>query len=203
MIARRKVTASGPRGERGEYSARIVEAARAEFGTHGWSGTTIRGIARAAAVDPALVYHYFGSKRGLLDASIQLPDEWLQGIRAGWNEPAERLGEVMVRLTVRNWADPRFQPTLRAIALTAAIEPASQVRLQGVVRGILMRPAEPGVDEDERLRRSALAASQLLGFVMMKYVWQIEPIASMGEEDAVAFLAPTVQGYLDGSVGAG
>lgn len=194
------MTASGPRGERGEFSARILDAARASFGTHGWSGTSIRGIARDAEVDPALVYHYFGSKRALLDAAIQLPPEWLEGIRAGWNAPADQLGEVMVRLTMRNWADPRFQPILRTIALTAALEPASQGRLQGIVRGILMRPAEPGVDEEERLRRSALAASQLLGFVMMKYVWQIEPIASMSEDETVAFLAPTVQGYLDGRV---
>lgn len=198
MIARQTAPAPGPRGERGEYSARILDAARGEFGTHGWSGTTIRGIARAADVDPALVYHYFGSKRQLLDAAIQLPQEWLDGIRAGWNAPAEQLGEVMVRQTIRNWSEPRFHPILRTIALTAALEPASKERLQGIVRGILMRPADPGVDEAERLRRSALAASQLLGFVMMKYVWQIEPVASMGEDEAVVFLAPTVQRYLDG-----
>lgn len=198
MIARQTAPAPGPRGERGEYSARILDAARGEFGTYGWSGTTIRGIARAADVDPALVYHYFGSKRQLLDAAIQLPQEWLDGIRAGWNAPAEQLGEVMVRQTIRNWSEPRFHPILRTIALTAALEPASKERLQGIVRGILMRPADPGVDEAERLRRSALAASQLLGFVMMKYVWQIEPVASMGEDEAVVFLAPTVQRYLDG-----
>jgi AcrR family transcriptional regulator len=202
MRARQKDSTPGPRGERGEYSARILDAARIEFGTHGWSGTTIRGIARAADVDPALVYHYFGSKRNLLGAAIELPHEWLEGIRAGWNAPADQLGEVMVRLTMRNWAEPRFRPILRAIALTAAIEPASKDRLQSLVRGILMRPADPGVDDAERIRRSALAASQLLGFVMMKYVWQIEPVASMDEGEAVVFLAPTVQRYLDGSGGA-
>ena len=40
-------------------SARIVAAARDEFAEHGWAGTTIRAVARAADVDPALVYHYF------------------------------------------------------------------------------------------------------------------------------------------------
>lgn len=201
MIATRREHSPGPRGERGEYSARILDAARAEFGTHGWSGTTIRGIARGADVDPALVYHYFRTKRELLQEATQLPQEWLAGIRTSWNAPAHQLGDALVRITVRNWEDERFGPILRAIALTAAIEPASKERLQGIVRGILMRPAEPGVDESARLHRSALAASQLLGFVMMKYVWRVEPVASMDEDAAATYLGPIVQRHLDGRVG--
>jgi AcrR family transcriptional regulator len=41
-------------------SARILSAAREEFARDGWAGTTIRAVARAADVDPVLVYHYFG-----------------------------------------------------------------------------------------------------------------------------------------------
>jgi hypothetical protein len=47
----------GPRDERGVLAARIVAAAREEFAEHGWAGTTLRAVARAADVDPALVYH--------------------------------------------------------------------------------------------------------------------------------------------------
>lgn len=45
--------------------ARIRDAAMGLFPTHGFSGTTVREIAKAAGVSPALVLHHFGSKDGL------------------------------------------------------------------------------------------------------------------------------------------
>lgn len=54
-----------PRGRRpaGEDArAQIVEAARAELAAKGYDGTSLRGVARAAGVDPALVHHYFDGK---------------------------------------------------------------------------------------------------------------------------------------------
>ena len=81
----------GPRDERGVLSARIVEAARDEFADHGWAGATIRAVARAADVDPALVYHYFGSKEGLLDAATNPPQTWLDSVAEVWTAPSTGL----------------------------------------------------------------------------------------------------------------
>ncbi|WP_242894581.1 TetR/AcrR family transcriptional regulator [Actinomadura litoris] len=47
---------------------RIRDAALEQFAEHGERGATIRGIARAAEVSPALVQHYFGTKEGLRQA---------------------------------------------------------------------------------------------------------------------------------------
>ncbi len=49
-------------------TARIRDAAIAEFGTHGMQRATIRGIAQCAGVSPGLVLHHFGSKDGLREA---------------------------------------------------------------------------------------------------------------------------------------
>ncbi|WP_232002321.1 helix-turn-helix domain-containing protein, partial [Mycobacterium sp. 1482292.6] len=76
----KRSTTPGPRDERGVLAGRIVAAARVEFAEHGWAGTTIRAIARAADVDPALVYHYFGSKEKLLDAATNPPQKWLDDV---------------------------------------------------------------------------------------------------------------------------
>ena len=51
--------------QREQTRARIAEHAATLFSMHGFDRTSIREIARSAAVDPALVLHYFGSKRGL------------------------------------------------------------------------------------------------------------------------------------------
>ena len=49
-------------------TARIRDAAIAEFGTRGMQRATVRGIAETAGVSPGLVLHHFGSKDGLRDA---------------------------------------------------------------------------------------------------------------------------------------
>ena len=50
----------------------IIDAARHEFVSGGYADTTIRSVARAAEVDPALVYHYFGDKAQLFAATLDL-----------------------------------------------------------------------------------------------------------------------------------
>lgn len=48
--------------------ARIRDAAMLQFAEHGVKGATIRGIAKAAGVSPALVQHHFGTKEALRQA---------------------------------------------------------------------------------------------------------------------------------------
>jgi AcrR family transcriptional regulator len=46
----------------------ILRAATREFGTHGFRGASIRGIANAAGVSAGLVQHHFGTKNSLRKA---------------------------------------------------------------------------------------------------------------------------------------
>lgn len=48
--------------------ARIRDSAIVYIGRHGWRAATVRAIAGAAGVSPALVIHHFGSKDGLREA---------------------------------------------------------------------------------------------------------------------------------------
>ena len=54
------------------------------------------------------------------------------------------------------------------------------------------------LDADERLLRASLIATQVVGLVMMRWLWEIEPLASLPDDDVVALLAPTIQRYLTG-----
>jgi AcrR family transcriptional regulator len=66
--------ASGPEGARSRTrdaeatKARILEAATAEFATHGIAGARVDRIAAAAGANKSLIYAYFDSKDGLFDA---------------------------------------------------------------------------------------------------------------------------------------
>jgi AcrR family transcriptional regulator len=193
-------TTPGPRDERGVLAARIVGAARTEFAEQGWAGTTIRAVARAADVDPALVYHYFGSKGGLLDAATNPPQKWLESVAKVWTSPIDELGAALIRLLLTSWADDEIGPTLRAILQTAAHEPSTREKLRRVVEGSLMGVSQLGVDERDRLIRSGLISSQMMGFGLMRYVWKIEPVASMTDDEAIAAIAPNLQRYVNGDL---
>jgi AcrR family transcriptional regulator len=196
----KKPTTPGPRDERGVLAARIVAASRDEFAEHGWAGTTIRAVARTADVDPALVYHYFGSKEGLLDAATNPPQKWLENVAKVWTTPVDQLGAALITLLLASWADDEIGPTLRAILQTAAHEPSTREKLGRVVAGSLMGVSELGGDERDRLIRSGLISSQMMGFALMRYVWKVEPIASMADDEAIAAIAPNLQHYVSGDL---
>ncbi len=194
-------TTPGPRDERGVLASRILVAARVAFAETGWAGTTIRAVARAADVDPALVYHYFRSKDGLLDAATTPPQKWLDRVAQTWSSPVAELGSALLRLMLDSWADDETGPVLRAILQTAAHEATTREKLRQTVEGSLMGVSHLGADEHDRLVRSGLISSQIMGLAMMRYVWGIEPIASMSDEEIIAAVAPNLQHYIEGDLG--
>jgi AcrR family transcriptional regulator len=196
-----KAAAHGPRDDRGVLAARILREARASFAEHGYAGTTVRAVARTADVDPALVYHYYGSKEGLLDAATTPPQSFLDQVTAAWQTPKDELGEQLVRRMLRNWEDPGHGPVLRAVLQIAGNEPATREKLRIIIERSMMGPSAQVLDESERLERSGLVASQLMGLAFMRYIWKIEPIATMAEDDLVTAIAPTIQRYLEGDIG--
>jgi TetR/AcrR family transcriptional regulator len=49
----------------------LLQAGESAFARHGFEGATLRRIAAAAGVDPALAAHHFGSKEALWEAVIE------------------------------------------------------------------------------------------------------------------------------------
>ena len=60
--------------------------------------------------------------------------------------------------------------------------------------------SELGGDERDRLIRSGLISSQMMGFALMRYVWKIEPIASMTDDEVIAAITPNLQHYVSGDL---
>jgi AcrR family transcriptional regulator len=190
----------GPRDEKGVLAARILAAARDSFAEHGLAGTTVRAIARSADVDPALVYHYYGSKQGLLDACTTPPAEFLEGVAAIWAAPRRELGVKLVTNLVKTWGDERISPIIRSILLIAEHDPGTKEKLRLVIESSLMGPALQELDESERAIRAGLVSTQLMGLAFVRYVWKVDPIASMSDDEIVAAVAPNVQLFIDGNI---
>lgn len=174
----------------------IVEAARREFGAHGYDRTSMRAVARAAGVDPALIHHYFESKEDLLLSAMEVPFDPREVLGAVVDGPQDQIGERLVRAMLGQWDDPQRQRRLLTIVRTAiASEAASHLLRDGLLRMILDQIAAiPGIDDARR--RGNLVASQLVGLLMTRYVVGIEPLASMPADEVVARIGPTVQRYL-------
>lgn len=83
---------------------------------------------------------------------------------------------------------------------TAAHEATTREKLRRVVEASLIGVSQLGVDERDRKVRSGLISSQIMGLAMMRYIWKIEPLASMSDDELVAAIAPNLQRYIEGEI---
>lgn len=174
----------------------ILAAARAEFGSRGYDGTTLRGIARAAGVDPRLVHHYFSGKEEVFVAALDFPARPHDIVAAVLGPGPDGVGERLIRTVLRIWEQPGTRDRLAAL-LSAAVANEAGARLvrEFVTREILARVAAELSVPDPELRAS-LAASHMVGIGLARYVVRVEPLASADVEDVVRLVAPTLQRYL-------
>jgi AcrR family transcriptional regulator len=173
----------------------ILAAARVLFGERGYDKASIRAIAAAAGVDPALVHHFFGAKEDLFAAAMEFPvdpETILPLILAG---PRAEIGERLVRTFLRFWSDPRLRPQFVGIIRSATTSETGATLLRDFVTSQLFARVA-AVLEVPGLNLNA-AAAQLVGVVMFRYVLEMEPMASASDDELVALLAPTIQRYLD------
>ncbi|MFI8995933.1 TetR family transcriptional regulator [Streptomyces sp. NPDC053542] len=175
---------------------RILAAARTEFAERGYDKASIRGIARTAGVDPALVHHYFGTKEQVFGAAIEVTFEPALHLPDLLAHGADGIGERFARYFLGIWENPATRAPLIAVIRSAMTHETAAKVLRGfVLRRMLERVAAELAVPEPRLR-AELAASQLVGIAMLRYVVQVEPLASADPEDIVRMVAPTLQRYL-------
>jgi AcrR family transcriptional regulator len=184
-------TESGPGARQ-----RILEAARTEFAERGYDKTTVRGIAKAAGVDPALVHHYFGTKDEVFAAAIEVTFEPAVDLPAVLGPGPVGVGERLARFFIGVWENPATRAPLLAIMRSALTHEAAAKVLRGfLLRRLLERVAAELAVPNPKFR-AELAASHMIGIAILRYVIKVEPLASADPEEIVAMVAPTLQRYL-------
>ena len=177
-----------------------MASARELFAAHGYNGASVRQIATAAGVDPALIHHYFGTKEKLFRAVLEIPvapDELIPQI---FSADPEDVPERLVRTFLEVWEDPVTGPAMVGFLRTVVSSEASSrlarefflVRIVPTVAGEL----GAGVDEEEAPLRVSLVASQLFGLALTRYVLRLDALAAVDVEGVVRAVAPTVERYL-------
>ncbi|MFE3138805.1 TetR family transcriptional regulator [Streptomyces scopuliridis] len=187
----RKAADTGPSAQQ-----KILDAARTEFAERGYDKTSIRGIAKAAGVDPALVHHYFGTKDEVFAAAIEVSFEPALMVPALLAGGPDGIGERLARYFIGVWENPVTRAPLLAIIRSALThEAAAKVLRTFVLRRLLERVAED-LDVPDPTFRAELAASHMLGIAFLRYVIKAEPLASADTEQIITMVAPTLQRYL-------
>jgi AcrR family transcriptional regulator len=172
--------------------AAIVAAAREQFAAAGYQAATIRSIAAAAGIDPAMVMRYFGNKEGLFAAAaefdLRMPD--LGAL------PRSAVGAALVEHFMNRWEGDE---TLTALLRTAVTHEAAAERMQAIfatqVAPLVARLR--GGSRNVAAARAGLIASQILGLALCRYVLKLPPVVNLGRAEIVRRVGQTVQRYLD------
>jgi AcrR family transcriptional regulator len=152
-----------------ETRTHILEAAAAIFARDGFAGAHVAEIAEEAGANVALIYRYFGSKEGLLDALLeglsQAGRERRHDLFEG--EPLPSTAEQLDQLARRDWEVLRPYRDILKIALFESIkgEDPETSLMRVFDEGVLSRFPHAAVEsQDDRAVQLKLAAF-FFGFI--------------------------------------
>lgn len=173
--------------------AAILDAARQLFAQGGYERTTIRKIAIAARIDPAMVMRYFGSKDSLFAAAsafdLDLPDLSRVSRR--------RIGDVLVRHFLSQWEGAEANRGLRILLRAAPSNEEAAGRMREIFAGQLVPVIDRIDPSGDAHRRAGLIATQVLGLALCRYVLALPPVVALEADDLVRLIAPSIQRYID------
>ncbi|GAA3012254.1 TetR/AcrR family transcriptional regulator [Kitasatospora sp. NPDC127116] len=177
---------NGPARSRAERrrnsERRILEAARRIFGELGYERTTMRTVAKAAEVDPALIMQYFGSKEGLFRQVVRIDTESMD---ADATEPLSEL--LLAGLGVKLAGMPATSLTMLRSMLT---HPEAASEMRAVFGQQIKQIAAVLPDDEDADLRAALLITAHLGVVIGRHLLELDPLRDASPEKIVDLLQP-------------
>ena len=101
-------------------------------------------------------------------------------------------------LAVETWGRDAHRNLILTVLRAATVEPEAAALLRQFVQHDLFPPLLRRLKSSQPEVRGNLASSQVIGLGMARYVLGLEPLASMSDDEVVAWVGPTLQRYLTG-----
>lgn len=167
------------------------------FATQGYDSTSLRAIARAADVDPALVHHYFDSKAQLYCQAVLTIDVDAEAcVAAILDGPDDRVGVRAARVILSELEEPdRLACYLDHSPVGPRPSAESRSLHEFLAREVFSRVACHFGHPNAALR-GQVAASTVLGVVLMRHVVQLPLLASASPRSLGVPLGRALQQYL-------
>ncbi|ALG09234.1 TetR/AcrR family transcriptional regulator [Kibdelosporangium phytohabitans] len=176
---------------------RILDTARSLFRQHGYGGTTVRAVAAAAGVDPAMVFYFFGTKQGLFAAAVDISAELPPAVEEIFAGGLDGIGDRIIRTLVENM-DKSDRAPLATLTRSAPTHNQSEALLREFIDREISGRLRALLDTPDAEMRVAMVNVQLLGIAVARYIVRIEPVASSSTGELVARFGALVQHCLTG-----
>ena len=197
-------SADGAKGSKGRATReRILAAAWQAFANGGYAAVSVRSIVSQAGGDHSLVHHYFGTKKDLFLAAMDVPFDPMEHMGGALEKLSdgtlEDLGEAVVRGILAVFASPHGRDYVAV--MRARMAPGGPVEsvagflteeVYSLAAWLLDDPPGTGA------LRTDLVASQVIGLIVARYVLRLQPLADLDDEQVVAHYAPVLQRYMTG-----
>ncbi|WP_059012157.1 TetR/AcrR family transcriptional regulator [Streptomyces specialis] len=186
---------SGPPGltraeRRRRTQERILDAARDLFAQQGFERTTIRAVAAAAGVDPALVMQYYGSKRELFARAAQVPDPLVPAA----TRDADQIVEALLA-TLGGKLDGLPATTVAMLRSMLTHPEAGQIARETFGRQVAEITAVlPGPHADVR---AALLICVAVGVTIGHQMLGVEALRDLPPRDITELLRPALQALIN------
>lgn len=172
--------------------AEILVAAQRLFAERGYDGTTIRDVAAAASIDPAMVIRYFRNKDELFaraaTINLKLPD--LRAIAP------DAIGDTLIRHFLELWEGPDAGKGMAILLRSATSNDFAAQKVREVFAAQVGRTIAAVGNRATAARRAGLVASQLLGLALCRYILKIPPVVALSRDEIIAHVGATLQRYV-------
>lgn len=171
----------------------ILDAARELFAREGFERTTIRAVASAAGVDPALVMQHYGSKEQLFAAATRWSNEHSSMLAA----TSDSLARAAIEDLLAHFGSDEQGDAAIALMRNCLTHPTALAAMRDEVM-CDRKAAVAGLLEGEDVElRAGLFAAVMVGLGMTRYLIQLEPVASAAPEDLHRLLEPVLRALID------
>ncbi|MEM1360499.1 MAG: TetR family transcriptional regulator [Pseudomonadota bacterium] len=148
---------------------KLLFAGKRLFWTRGFSNVTVRDIARESSADIALISRYFGSKRGLFDATMDL----LPALDAADFDGPEHLIDCLVKMFIEKPRLPNEPSEINMIIANAGDFEVGAV-VHDLYRQKWQAPIEQIMGDPGR---AAVLSAALFGLMVAEKAMQLKGIA--------------------------
>jgi AcrR family transcriptional regulator len=174
----------------------ILAAARRGFAARGYDATSLRSIATAANVDPALVIHYFGSKEGLFIAATGLPADLPGLFRSLATLPPQDFVQALVLGYLHLVDSDASRNAIIALVRSAVSNDKAAAMLREFLTAELLPVIADRTGQPDAQLRASLIVAHLIGIAVLRHVLRIEPLAKATPGEIAGRAAPVIEQYL-------
>lgn len=183
--------------------AEIIDAARRVFAQKGYDQASLRGVAREAGVDAALVHHYFDGKPDLFVAAMSIPfDPRAVRTAAGEKDVDSFSGARVIEHFLGMWdrAEGTGSSFATCVSAMASSRQVADAMREFVADRVWLVSKFKDENVDMFWRRRALVSSQLMGLAFTRYILRVRPVSTASPADIGRWAGPTLDRYVMGDI---